>query len=347
MTTITISTPHLSHCKRSSQRALRHNRTDDRLVDHHENDNIDITRTQNNIEFVNVRDLDEFVYQTFKPQIDDYNESQKVKSRRITNIMDKITSDKRNPKPFHSLVIAIGSSLDMRKDTLNPTIDTEDKKGGNLDVYGKEWGVRRSTLKSVAEILPRLLREFKFYNITLHVDEDNPHLHAEYIPKVGFSWSHAKALNKICDDFDLPVRKNANGEPLTTSAFDQVFNHLIKDEVLEYYRIYKKDQSITLDKPLKKDIKRSLSMQEWRSVASSINEVTFKWYQLMLEKKAVLDEAIKKLQDLSISLSVEQEELMSDILDNLDFDVPDIDTIINELTVDADKRNETVNDIML
>ena len=117
-----------------------------------------------NIVFLNgtQAELERTYKELFSDSLQEYNEKQKRKDRRIDNYYEHITNGKQE-KPFYELVIACGNLDDNPND-------------GELQV------------KMLEEIHHRIVTEnkypnLKFFGSAIHLDEVGvPHLHLDYVP---------------------------------------------------------------------------------------------------------------------------------------------------------------------
>lgn len=123
--------------------------------------NVDKSRTNSNIEFVN-EDIKAAYHKLFDEALKRYNLKQKRSDRIIDNYYEKIRTGKQE-KLFHEVIVQIGS-----KDTMNS---------------------RSTNGKLAKQILTEYMQAFISRNTNLHVfsahlhmDEETPHLHIDFIP---------------------------------------------------------------------------------------------------------------------------------------------------------------------
>ncbi|MGG1327860.1 plasmid recombination protein, partial [Bacillus tropicus] len=138
----------------SHQSSLSHNNRENV----HGNPGIDLTRLHENIYFVqkNIRSVYKDVFQE---AVDKYNEKQKRNDRKIQDYYDKIKKDTKTHEQ-RELVVAIGEGKDDSK-------------------YRK---TKKEALKEYAEAFQGRNPNLAVYNMVLHDDEANPHLHINYVP---------------------------------------------------------------------------------------------------------------------------------------------------------------------
>jgi hypothetical protein len=123
------------------------------------NNYIDPSRTPDNVTVV--RDPIRDVYdELFGDAVAAYNKG-KRKDRQITSYYDQVQRSTKTNAELE-MVIAIGSSAE------------------NTDRL--VWNKKAQTLVGVAESLQKTFENFRFYNVVVHLDESNPHIHANAVP---------------------------------------------------------------------------------------------------------------------------------------------------------------------
>lgn len=124
----------------------------------HGNPGIDPTRLHQNIYFVqkNIRSVYKDVFQE---AVDQYNKKQKRNDRKIHDYYEKIKKDTKTHEQ-RELVVAIGEGKDDPK-------------------YRE---AKKEVLKGYAEVFQERNPNLAVYNMVLHDDEANPHLHINYVP---------------------------------------------------------------------------------------------------------------------------------------------------------------------
>lgn len=132
-------------------------------------ENVDRDRVSNNVYFVQ-EDIRDAYEKCFGDAIADYNAKQKRKDRQKTvdGYMDEIRKNQANKngeKLFYEQVVGIGDMYDSG--ILNAPEDAK-KCADILTEYAKEFQHRNPNLY--------------VFNMVLHMDEQTPHLHIDYIP---------------------------------------------------------------------------------------------------------------------------------------------------------------------
>ncbi|MEB3057705.1 plasmid recombination protein [Bacillus pseudomycoides] len=138
----------------SHQSSLSHNNRENI----HGNPGIDPARSEENIYFVQ-KDIRSVYKDVFQEAVDKYNEKQKRNDRKIENYYDKIHKDDKTHEQ-RELVVAVGEGKD------DP----------------KYRGAKKEALKRYAEAFQERNPNLVVYNMVLHDDEANPHLHINYVP---------------------------------------------------------------------------------------------------------------------------------------------------------------------
>lgn len=122
------------------------------------NKDIDPERSHLNVYFVK-EDLREVYLEVFQEAVDFYNAKQSRDDRKIENYYDKIHNDSKTHEQ-RELVVAIGEGKDPG--------EFRNGKREALIKYAEEFQERNPNLR--------------VYNMVLHDDEANPHLHINYVP---------------------------------------------------------------------------------------------------------------------------------------------------------------------
>lgn len=122
------------------------------------NSGIDPARLHENIYFVQ-KDIRSVYKDVFQEAVDKYNKKQKRNDRKIDDYYDKIHKDDKTHEQ-RELVVALGEGKD----------DSKYRKG------------KKEALKRYAEAFQERNPNLEVYNMVLHDDEANPHLHINYIP---------------------------------------------------------------------------------------------------------------------------------------------------------------------
>ncbi|EJQ72234.1 plasmid recombination protein [Bacillus toyonensis] len=138
----------------SHQSSLSHNNRENIYG----NPGIDPSRLEENIYFVQ-KDIRSVYKDVFQEAVDKYNEKQKRNDRKIKDYYDKIKKDTKTHEQ-REVVVAVGEGKDDPK-------------------YRE---AKKEALKQYAEAFQGRNLNLAVYNMVLHDDEANPHLHINYVP---------------------------------------------------------------------------------------------------------------------------------------------------------------------
>lgn len=125
-------------------------------------ENVDEERTCNNITYVKMP-LEDAYKKCFGKAVEDYNAKQKRKDRKIDSYLDQIRQSKNGEKLFYENVVQIGDKYDTQVGS-----GSDEKAKEVLDQYAKDFQKRNPNLY--------------VFNMVMHLDEQTPHLHIDYIP---------------------------------------------------------------------------------------------------------------------------------------------------------------------
>ena len=325
----------LTFSKQSGGNIEHNNRTEKR-----ERDNIDKERSKNNITLVNIP-IKDFYEQEFSEAVKNYNEKQKRPSRKIGNYLEKVQEDKQLNE-FYEIVVQIGDMHDTNcKD--NPLNEIE-----LLKKYVSDFQERYPNLK--------------VFNAVIHLDEETPHLHLNYVPitencKTGISKqnSQTKAFAEIFPEMNgsgkahekfLEVERNNLGE-------------LMKDFNIEQTPPEKSHGNLSVAQyKVAAKIGTSLSQKFIDNINKKNLEMDFK---KVLSKKIITDDQIEEINNkLSLKefeidkLKLKVSELISGIekantdkekfmRNNLSKKYVSQEILITELSKELDKVNEELN----
>lgn len=150
-----------------SKSSLSHNNRENL----HGNPDIDISKTKDNIYYIQ-RDIREVYDEEFKSSVEEYNNSQKREDRKIKDYYSKVLNDKKTEHQ-REIIVAVGR--------YNDNIPNEIKKE-ILDKYMQSFQERNKSLK--------------VYNAVMHLDEQNPHLHINYVPVATYNKGLKKRVSQ-------------------------------------------------------------------------------------------------------------------------------------------------------
>lgn len=123
--------------------------------------NVDKSRTQENITLVH-DDIQTVYHELFDEALNKYNAKQKRKDRRIKNYYEHINHSKQE-KPFYELIFQIGNTEDTHCGTPEAVLATK-----ALRQFVEEFQARNPHIR--------------VFNAVIHLDEETPHVHINFIP---------------------------------------------------------------------------------------------------------------------------------------------------------------------
>lgn len=122
--------------------------------------------TQYNIEYCN-ENIKAVYHELFDKALERYNEKQTRNDRKIIDYYEKIRTSKQE-KLFHEVIFQIGNKDDMNAQSENGELAKK-----ILDEFMKNFQQRNPNLK--------------VFSAHLHMDEETPHLHIDFVPFVSES----------------------------------------------------------------------------------------------------------------------------------------------------------------
>ncbi len=211
-----------------------HNRRDYEKIGRAIPDNIDISKSSENITLVD-KDLRQAYREIFGKALEQYNDKQKRSDRRIEDYCNHIQKSKNGEKLFYEDVVQWGSKEDFAK---NP--DLREKAKEALVKYVESFEDRNSNLKLIGAYI--------------HMDEASPHLHLDYVP-VAHGYSRGleirnsldKAMKQMGFQPEKESRKN-NATKLWKENERAVFGEICRGLGLEVEQERKSDRkSLTVE----------------------------------------------------------------------------------------------------
>lgn len=124
-------------------------------------ENVDAARLDRNVIFLE-RDIRAVYHELFDDAVEEYNARQKRNDRKIQNYYEKIKSG-RQERLFTEAIVQIGNMKDS-----NCAMEEAELVKGILTEYMQDFEERNPSLK--------------VFNAVLHMDEQTPHLHIDFIP---------------------------------------------------------------------------------------------------------------------------------------------------------------------
>ncbi|MBG9685596.1 plasmid recombination protein [Bacillus mycoides] len=258
----------------SHQSSLSHNNRENI----HGNLGIDPSRLDENIYFVQ-KDIQSVYKDVFQEAIDKYNEKQKRNDRKIDDYYDKIHKDDKTHEQ-RELVVAIGEGKD--------------------DPMYRE--AKKKALKRYAEAFQERNPNLAVYNMVLHDDEANPHLHINYVPNFESSRGLTRrvGMDRALQQQGVEgtgIKLIAHWRELETAYIEQ----LAKEHISNFERA-----NVGSHKYMK--VRQYKEYAETRSIVE--NQVQEKETQLQ-----TIDHHLKNVEEKTNELEVAKKSLESDVVD--------------------------------
>ena len=123
--------------------------------------NVDASRTERNIVLVR-EDIEQVYHKLFDKPLEEYNARQKRKDRCIKNYYEHIRRSKQE-KLFYEVIFQIGNNEDTRCGTPEAELTTK-------------------ALTEFVQSFQKRNPQLKVFNAVIHLDEETPHVHLDFIP---------------------------------------------------------------------------------------------------------------------------------------------------------------------
>lgn len=206
-----------------------HNRRDYEKIGHDIPENIDTSKTKDNIILADT-DIEEAYQDIFGEAVEKYNAKQKRADRKIDSYLDKIEHSKNGEKPFYEDVLQWGRKEDFEADP-----QLKEKATEALKKYAETFQERNPNLRMIGAYI--------------HLDEASPHLHLDYVPtasgyKQGLSLRNSldKALEQqgieVAKDRKRTVKDKESGEEKEVELKEGRYNNRTmawKEREREYF----------------------------------------------------------------------------------------------------------------
>ena len=123
--------------------------------------NVDRERSKDNVEFCN-KNIKDVYHKLFDGALERYNAKQKRSDRKIDNYYEKIRQGKQE-KLFHEVIFQIGNKDDM-------------------NARSEDGQLAKQILTEFMEDFQRRNPNLYVFSAHLHMDEETPHLHIDFVP---------------------------------------------------------------------------------------------------------------------------------------------------------------------
>ena len=271
-------------------------------------DNIDTSRTKDNITLVNIP-IKEFYEQEFGAAVKKYNDKQKRTSRKIGSYLEKVKEDKKLNE-FYELVVQIGDMHDTNcKD--NPQNEIE-----FLKKYVSDFQERYPNLK--------------VFNAVIHLDEETPHLHLDYVP-----------ITENC-------QKGMEKQTSQSRAFAEIFPE-IKSKPYEYFLEVERNnlgelmKEFNIEQTPPEKSHGNLSVAQYKVAAKIGTSLSQKFIDNINKKQ--LDMNFKNVLGKKIITDTQIEDI-NDKLSLKDFEIDKLKLKVSELISGIEQANKDKENFM-
>ena len=273
--------------------------------------NVDKERSCENIEFCN-RNLKEVYHELFDDALARYNAKQKRNDRKIEDYYEKIRQGKQE-KLFHEVIFQIGN----RDDT---------------NAKSEEGQIAKEILTEFMEQFQQRNPNLHVFSAHLHMDEETPHLHIDFVPVIRESKrgldtrvSLRSALGAqgfsggIRGDTELnqwiAAEKQVLAETMKTHGIEwmQKGTHEKHLSVLEFEKRERaKEVAALTEEKEKLQVENQLLGEEREELQSENQQLESEQKELQTENQNLVIEQ-KELQSENQQLEVEQKELQESL----------------------------------
>lgn len=271
--------------------------------------NVDKSRTYLNIVYIQ-EPLAEAYNRIFGEELARFNATQKRADRKILDYMEHIRKSKNGEKLFYETVVQIGN-----KHTCNALTQNGELAAKILDEYMKDFQKRNPNLY--------------LFNAVLHMDEQTPHIHIDYIPVAR---GYQKGL-QIRNSLDKALKQQGiDGKGSKKDNSTQRWQKSEKKalgEVMERYGWQRAAESgIKREKMTVSQYKATMS--EIEQHASTLpDQIERKPAPLIKGKVVVSAEELDAL-ELRAKLSIVHEEAQQAVQEKMDDKVAQVDDYVNQ-----------------
>ncbi|PGB03779.1 plasmid recombination protein [Bacillus toyonensis] len=259
----------------SHQSSLSHNNRENI----HGNPGIDPSRLEENIYFVQ-KDIRSVYKDVFQEAVDKYNEKQKRNDRKIQDYYDKIHKNEKTHEQ-RELVVAVGEGKD------DP----------------KYRGAKKEALKQYAEAFQERNPNLAVYNMVLHDDEANPHLHINYVP----NFESSRGLRRRVGMDRALQQQGVQGKGTELIAHWRELETAYIEQLAKEYIPNFERANVGSHKYMK--VRQYKKYAETKSLVE--NQVQEKETQLQ-----TIDHHLKNVEEKTNELQVAKKSLESDVVDN-------------------------------
>ena len=286
-----------------------HNRREYEKVGRAIPDNIDVSKSPDNITLVD-RDIRQAYEEIFGESLRQYNSKQKRADRKIASYYDHIQKSKNGEKLFYEDVVQWGQKEDFQD------LQTREKAKEALVRYAESFEKRNPNLKLVGAYI--------------HMDEASPHLHLDYVP-VAHGYSRGLPARNSLDRAMKEMGFVPHNESRKNNA-----TKIWKENERAYFGGICRSLGLEVESE-RKSTRKNLSVEEYKDARDEMLGA------LVQERNFIFDE-IKSLRELKVGI-----DEISDIGMKLPFKLPfgivavkakELETVMEQAKAYAANRDE-------
>lgn len=251
-----------------------HNRRDYEKFDKPIPSNIDVSKSSENITFVD-RDIRQAYGEFFGKALAEYNDKQKRADRRIEDYVDHIAKSKNGEKLFYEDVVQWGE----KKDFESPEV--REKAKAALVKYIEGWQERNPNLRLIGAYL--------------HMDEASPHLHIDYVP-VATGYSRGLAVRNSLDRAMKEMGICPTEENRKNNA-----TKMWKETEREYFGRICRELGLEVEQERKSN-RKNLSVEEYKEARDEMFGELEQEYTKKKAEKDLLESEVKDYRELNVSI---------------------------------------------
>ena len=240
--------------------------------------------TQYNIEYCN-ENIKEVYHELFDQALERYNAKQTRSDRKIADYYEKIRMSKQE-KLFHEVIFQIGN-----KDDVNARSQNGELAKKILDEYMKEFPKRNPNLR--------------VFSAHLHMDEETPHLHIDFVPFVTGSKRGLDTRVSLKQALASQGFKGGTRQATEQSQWMEAEKKELA-KVMERYGVIWKQLGIHRKHLSVLDFEKQEREKEVLALAAKKKEIS----QSMTKIQAAADNEKRNLRELQVQKAAMQKEIL-------------------------------------
>ena len=270
------------------------------------NEDLDLTRSKDNIILVGSKDIAKDIEKLYKNEFDEavynYNQKQKRADRKIINYLDKVSEDNKKNVAVE-MILQMGDKEDWQNASL------EDKKK-MAEVFKKGLEVLES-------------KGLRVGNAVIHLDEASPHCHIVAVP--------------VAKGFKTGMEKQVSAKAvLEKKKLYELRKELDTKLIDEYNKVYDKELVKREEKGI---IDKHLDPSEYKEVKESID------YNDSLKEKLIADAETKEKEVAELKAILEEKDKIKNEYYKNDSYIFDLKNKTDEQKKEIEAKEKTLKDL--